>query len=121
MYGDKPPRKKSRTGLVRSYAIAYLSDARPEAENNNDGSDGYEPDTEQEKVDPDTEQERATVLEDEEETPKENEETPKKNEETAKKKKKGDKPKVRDLIKARRDDLVAQEDMEVSYALWNRR
>ena len=77
--------------MVRSYAMALITDTCPAAKKN---SDGYEPDTEQDM---------------------ENEEGDK-DEKTPMKKKKGDKPKVPDLIKAQHDDLAiiaTQEDMEV--------
>lgn len=64
------------------------------------GSDGYETDTEQERL---LETEPEEEDEDDSEIPR--------------KKKKVDKPKVRDLVKAQRDDLAvpnAQDDMEVS-------
>jgi hypothetical protein len=95
MYTDdlRPPPKKSRTGLVRSYAMALIPDTRRAVKGD---VDGYEPDTEQEMAS---------------DTEKENEE-----DQTPKKKKKGKKPKVRELIEVQRDDLAskAPEDMEVS-------
>jgi hypothetical protein len=80
-YSDVPLPKKSRTGLVRSYAMALISDTRPTVKNN---CDGYKPDIEQEMV-------MGSEYEDDD---KEDDS------ETLKKKKKADKPKVRDLIKA---------------------
>jgi hypothetical protein len=96
IYGDPP--KRGRTGLVRSYAIALIPDTGPAAKGNNDD---YEPATEQEMQ---------LNTEDEDEEPGDDSETPQK-------KKKVVKQKVRDLVKARREDLAipkAHEDMDVS-------
>jgi hypothetical protein len=85
--------KKSRTGLVRTYATDFIPDTRP-------ADDGYETDIEEEM---------ALALESREDNEGDDLETPKK--------KKGVKPKVRDLIEDQRDDLAiqkAQEDMDVS-------
>jgi hypothetical protein len=91
--------------LARSYAIGLIPDTRPAVEN--DG-DGYESDTEKDMVSEEIEE-----LEEDDDNSAGESETPKK-------KKKGVKPKVRDLIKARRDDLAiskAQKGMEVSVTL----
>ena len=104
-YTDPPPtRKKSRTGLVRSYAMAYIP-GTPK----NESEDGYEPDTEKEVVYSEIEQVAAAaeVYHQENDT------------EAPKKKKKANKPKVRDLIKAQKDDLAIQQDnMDVSVTCY---
>lgn len=106
IYIPSPPKKGRRT-LVRSHAIALIPDTRPAAKNN----DGYETDIDQEmeNVGDDYKPEEDENEEDE------NEED---DEEIPKKKKKTDKPKVRELIKAQREDLAIPEDkMEVSYII----